>query len=476
MTEQKFQLPSSLYAYQQEDGSKVAEDPARNWLLTHEMGVGKTPISIYAIEKAGYKYPLIVCPNSLRYEWARQIKEWTGHESAVSGNYYASGGKMGQIIRSILTEQYRKYRIINYETLRLDVVEILKLIPWDVVVFDEIHKLRNPYPNKLKKIVKGTWDFLTAIGNPKIIGLSGSPIVNYPNDLYGLLATVFPDKYPRTMASLRQFMYKYALWTTGAHGSYAYGSHDIPRLREETKDLMIRRTKKEVLPFLPDKYYQRPELEMQEGQRKIYNQMETELKILLDTGEPLWSPSVLSTLTRLRQINLDPAILGATSSSAKTEYILDLLESTNEKVVIFSCFEHYIELLARLFDKEGYSYVKVTGQVKPEDRSEAVRKFQETDVKIFLGTIQCAGEGITLTAASTVVLADRWWNEPQNQQAIDRLHRIGQKNAVQVILPIVKKSVDQVLDDILQRKHDASNSYYQESEVRDAIFGSIRYS
>jgi SNF2 family DNA or RNA helicase len=265
------------------------------------------------------------------------------------------------------------------------------------------------------------------------------------------------------------------LYAPGRYGYYAYGSRNIPTLKEETKDLVIRRTKKEVLSFLPDKYYQRPELEMREDQRKLYNQMEQELRILLDTGEPLWSPTVLSTLTRLRQINLDPKIVGVSSSSAKTEFLYDLIESTDEKLVIFSCFERYIYLLSEIFKAWGRSCAVVTGQVSIERRAQEVKKFQEDDkCRIFLGTIQTAGEGITLTASSTVVLVDRWWNEPQNMQAEDRLHRIGQKNAVQVLLPVCSKSIESLLDDILQRKYEASQAYFGESDVRNSVFSALK--
>jgi len=91
-----------------------------------------------------------------------------------------------------------------------------------------------------------------------------------------------------------------------------------------------------------------------------------------------------------------------------------------------------------------------------------------------LGTIQAMGEGITLTASSTVILVDRWWNEPTNQQAIDRLHRIGQKNAVQVILPFVTNSIDETLNDILQRKYTAAQEFFPESLVRDKVLEVIR--
>lgn len=463
----KYRLPDDLYTYQKEDANKIGSNG--NFLNFSEMGVGKTPETLQVVQEGGYQCPLIVCPNSLRLEWKRQIDEW------VKENYTAistidSYTKLKPILDSF--KNGRKFKIINYETLRNDGnLEILGYIPFDIIIFDEIHKLRNPQT----KLVKGTWKFLEKHPNAKIIGLSGSPIMNYPNDLYTPLSIVKPDKYPRDKGSWKRFIYRYCLWTSGRYGNYMYGSRNLDTLREETKDFTIRRTKKEVLPFLPDKYYQRVELEMKPDQRKLYDQMIGELKILLDTGEPLWSPNVLSLLTRLRQLNLDPKIIGVSSSSAKSEFLYDLMDSVDGKLVIFSTFEKFIYFHSLILKERGIDHIVITGKIKPDDRIKEVTRFQNDDkVRLCLGTIQTMGEGITLTAASTVVLADRWWNEPTNQQAVDRLHRIGQKSAVQVLLPICINSVDSTLDEILQRKEDVSQQFYQERMVRDSILESIK--
>jgi len=460
----KFSLPEDLYQYQKEDSLTMGN--GQNWLNFSEMGVGKTPETLQIIEANGYKCPLIVCPNSLRLEWERQIEDWVG-EGLTAVATTDSYAKLEPIVYSLTPDKYRKYKIINYEALRVDRhLEILNMIPFDCIVFDEIHKLRNP---KTKQ-VKGTWRFLEAHPNAKVIGLSGSPIMNYPNDLYVPLSVVNPEKYPRNMQHWKYFMYKYCMWSDGQYGPYVYGTRNMRELREETAPYIIRRTKKEVLPFLPEKYYRRTQLDMKEDQRKLYNDMETMLKVLLDTGEPLWSTNVLSTLTRLRQINLDPRILGITASSAKTDFIMDIIDSSEEKIVIFSCFEKYIYWLQLLLEKKGIKCVAVTGQVPTDKRSGEVKKFQQDpDIKVCLGTIQTMGEGLTLTEASNVILADRWWNQPVNQQAEDRLHRIGQRSAVQVIIPICTKSVDAILDDILERKNMASQDYYQESQVRQIV-------
>lgn len=452
-------LPEDLYPYQVEDSEKMASEG--NWLNFSEMGTGKTPTTLATIEKVGFKFPLIVCPNSLKFEWVRQISDWVVPNICVVSrqNTYT---RLWDIVMSI-RDANRYYRIVNYEVFRnTECVQMLSMMPFDVVVFDEVHKIRN----MKTKTTKGVYEFLASLKvSPKIICLTGSPIMNYPNDLYVSLSLVDELTYPRTVRHWNLFLYKYCYFSMGRYGPYIYGTRALSKLKEEVSPYIIRRTKKEVLPFLPEKYYRKSFLEMRKDQREIYDQMENELRILLDNGEPLWAPSVLAKITRLRQISLDPRILGVNASSAKTEFLLDLIESTDEKLVVFSCFEGYIELISHHLRERGVSYIVVTGETPPPKRIEEVKKFQEGDTQIFLGTIQTAGEGITLTASSNVVLVDRWWNNPTNEQAVDRLHRIGQKNAVQVVLPILQESTDEILDRVLNRKDEASGQFLSEQRV-----------
>ncbi len=491
---QQYKIPDDLYGYQKEDYQRMLGEGG--FLNVSEMGTGKTPESLAVIEEGHFQSPLIICPNSLRLEWARQIETWLGVKCAVCTT--DSYTKLGPILQAF--QKGIKYKIINYETLRsLPNMEILKHLWFDIIIFDEIHKLRNPKTKlvigereevegrKTGPVRGGVWKFLEEHQNAKILALSGSPVMNYPNDLYVPLSVARPDIWHRDSSSWRNFMYKYCLWSNGQFGPYVYGTRNMSELRAQMEPFTIRRLKKDVLKFLPDKYYQRIQLEMPPDQRKAYNDMRDQLCVLLDTGEPLWSTSVLSTLTRLRQINLDPKIVGLSVNSAKTEYLTDLVESmvnTNKnnengidntpKLVVFSTFEKYIHLLSTIYFKD-IPHVVITGQVSTDDRAKRVKQFQEDEhTKLCLGTIQTMGEGLTLTAASTCCLADRWWNEPTNTQAEDRLHRIGQRNSVQILYPVVKDSADEILDEVLQRKADANQEYLSETQVRSSIISSIR--
>ena len=136
----KFNLPSDLYPYQKEDSNRMLS--LGSCLNFSEMGVGKTPETLQVIEKGNYKIPLIICPNSIRWEWKRQIDEWIGEDNCAvcSGD---AGMKALTLVNSF--KEKKRYRIMNYEALRTPLLaEMMSHIPFDIIIFDEIHKLRNP--------------------------------------------------------------------------------------------------------------------------------------------------------------------------------------------------------------------------------------------------------------------------------------------------------------------------------------------
>ena len=454
-----------LYIYQKEDVQTLLTPG--NFLNFSEMGVGKTPESLEVCELSSYRKVLVICPNSLRWEWARQIKEWTGEAASVS---LRSARKRLDNFFFAPT----KYYIINYESLRISRYKsILSKLPWDCIILDEGHKLKNPRTLQTKGVVEVCREH----PNAKILILTGSPILNSPADLHTLLCIVKPEKF--SPASRKEFINHYCYWVPTRNGIHITGTKNLEVLQEKTKDFTIRRTKKEVLPYLPDKYFRRPELVMDSEQRELYNKMEAELWILLASGEKLTAPCVLALLTRLRQLNLEPRILGVEAPSIKTEFLDDLVESfldgSSEKLVIFSCFAKYIYYLSRRYQSIGH--IRLTGETPPEDRAKEVARFQsDPEIKLALGTIQVMGEGITLTAASNVVLMDRWWTPSGNNQAIDRLHRIGQKGAVQVIIPTTLDSIDQSLSAILRQKEEFAAGYFSDESIISEVIKDRRNS
>lgn len=462
-------LPDDLFQYQKEDLDRL-QSTEGNLMITSEMGTGKTPIAIGLGELGNYGKVLVVCPKTLQLEWVRQIEEWTGCEPSLGrGGYYK---RLKPLFDDLLGIKDTPFFVLNYESFRTSTYrDILNKYPFGLVILDEAHKLRN---HKTKQ-TKGMFEFILEYQKKaKLVPMTGSPIVNNPADLYTLLCLVKPDDFK--LNARMQFIDRWCYWRKTRYGLKVTGIKDMEGLRRRTADFTIRRTKAEVLPFLPEKYFRRVLLDMEDDQREVYKQMEKELFAQLDDGEELYAASVLAQLMRLRQINLHPGILGISASSSKTTFLRELFEEIDgngRKLVVFSCFESYIDLLDKT---TSIPHIVISGKIPNEIRARNVAKFQaDPRIKLAFGTIQTMGEGITLTAASDVVLVDRWWNPMANNQAIDRLHRISQKNAVQVIIPINDKSIDSSLDRILRAKEDLSTAYLGDQAIIQETIDDLRY-
>jgi len=187
--------------------------------------------------------------------------------------------------------------------------------------------------------------------------------------------------------------------------------------------------------------------------------------------EPVVAPVVIAQLTRLQQFAIAYAEqrpvtrrdrsgntytetkMFLSEPSSKLDAVMELIEeSDGSSVVVFSQFAQVIELLAKRLEKKGITHGKFVGATPADERARIISGFQDRKIQVFLGTIAAGGIGITLTAASTVIFIDRSWSAALNLQAEDRLHRIGQKSAVQVIDIIAEGTIDSARIKVIQRK------------------------
>ena len=180
-----------------------------------------------------------------------------------------------------------------------------------------------------------------------------------------------------------------------------------------------------------------------------------------ETTLPLVAPVVIAQLIRLQQlaaayVSFDEEYNTILSEpSAKLDVLMQILEDNpDEQVVIFTQFKQLVRLACERFTRAGIPFSIITGDIKAKDRRTAVADFQNCKTRVFIGTIGAGGEGITLTAASTVIFLDRDWSPARNAQAEDRLHRIGQKEAVQVVDIMAKNSIDIARFKKLEMKKD----------------------
>lgn len=425
-------------------------------LNASDMGTGKTYMTMGELAKVGLTHNvLIVCPNSVKAVWEDAIKAWFPKREylTLSGStkrridYYGTG-----------------FLIVNWEALRL-LPELAK-IDWDFVIADEAHKAKNRKAKMTRalKRIKATYKR----------ALTGTPMINRPDELWSILNWLYPGKF----RSYWWFYEEFVDYYTDDYGyRHVLGPKNIERLHALLTPIMIRYRKQDVLPELPDKYYTTIRVDLDAKQRRAYDAMKRDSLAWLEQlpeDQPLPAPTVLAQLTRLRQFAsayceiYDPKLeydtanskhwttpVRMTEPSTKLDAMMEILSDTDEPVVIFSQFKQLIKLaFARLNNTPGPfgSNCMFTGDTPERERGEMIKEFQEGKVRIFLVTTQAGGVGITLHRASTAIFLDKTWSPATNLQAEDRLHRIGQANAVQIISIEANDTVDRTIEAKLQNK------------------------
>ncbi|MDA0766360.1 MAG: DEAD/DEAH box helicase [Verrucomicrobia bacterium] len=443
------EVPDSLNATlrpYQVDGFKFLAYLATNHfggILADDMGLGKTIQSItyllwlrnIAMEQGKRMPALVVCPKSVLDVWA------------VEAERFAPELKV-QVLRSRdeLDLDYVKNEVdmlvLNYAQLRVGGDELNK-IKWLVIILDEGQQIKNPDSKAAKSARE--------LHAENRLVLTGTPIENRLMDMWSLMAFAMP----------------------GVLGSRAYFKKRFDkrkdpqsqiRLAARLRPFLLRRTKGQVAKDLPPRTEEEVYAKMEGVQLDMYK---AELKRIqkallgLDSDEAVKKNSfaILQGLMRLRQICCHPGLIDPKylkEESAKTTalfYLLDQLREEGHKVLVFSQFVSMLDIFKTQLEVESRPFNYLTGQTK--DRKGEIEKFQTTkDPSVFLLSLKAGGSGLNLTSASYVILYDPWWNPAVENQAIDRTHRIGQKNQVIAYRLLTRDSVEEKIR-VLQHQKTA---------------------
>ena len=392
-------------------------------MCADEPGLGKTIQALGVANLLGAKRLLVVCPASLRLNWTREIEKWHVHNPGVVTHI---NGKMSNkpICHSYVT---------SYEL----VAKCLELEP-ELIIIDEAHYLKNPHTKRVKSIL-GTNRKRGIIKTPTIF-LTGTPMLNSPIDLWPILHHTAPgiiDNMDYWTFARRFCFISEDNWGT----TVAKGAQRQPELRTRLRGsgFMVRRFKKEVIEYLPEKAYKIIEFSADNALSKI---LEKEEKF---KTEHLHGISTNSELAKIRQE------IGLAKLPKCLKYIKELLDSGTEKLVVFA---HHISVIKKLETSlHKYSPVVIIGATPMAMRQQRVDAFQANAVnRVLIGNIRAAGVGVTLTAACDVIMVEASWVPSENEQCIDRLHRIGQSRGVVVHYLIVKDSIDATVLRVAARK------------------------
>jgi SWI/SNF-related matrix-associated actin-dependent regulator 1 of chromatin subfamily A len=431
-------IQRALYHFQLEDVMKVEALQGR-CLIASEMGLGKTAQSLAWLQLHPEKRPVvIVVPASLKLNWERECSMWISNPKVqILSGKKANTPIVGEII------------IINYDIIGAW-VKALKAIKPQVLVLDEVHKIKNKGTQRTKAVTN------LAKSTPHIIGLSGTPIENRPAEIYNAVKMIDPG----AVGTWTAFGKRYCDGKYNGWGWDFNGASNIAKLHEKlTSTVMIRRKKADVLKDLPAKV--RSFVPMEINNRKKYKVVEADFigwvkrEKGLAAAEKAGNAEALAKISALKQLAAEGKMTQA------IDWIKDHLD-TNGKLVVFAVHKKTIDRLMN--ELADYSPVKVDGSVSQDNRQVAVDTFQNNPrCRVFVGNINAAGVGLTLTAASSVAFAELPWSPSEIAQAEDRCHRIGQKYSVNIyfllstgtieettakLIDDKRKVLDQVLDGI----------------------------
>jgi superfamily II DNA or RNA helicase len=420
-------------------------------VLADDMGLGKTvqTLALLAVENAAGrldKPALVVAPTSLLGNWQREAAHFVpGLKVMVSHGLERKKG-FGAFTSHDLV-------ITSYPLVARDHA-VLNEVHWSVLVLDEAQLLKNPDAETTQRIdaLKADWR----------LALSGTPVQNNLTEIWSLFHLINKGLLGERKAF--QSFYRTPIEKKGDAQRSAL-------LARRVRPFILRRTKAEVARDLPPKTEITETVELEGAQRDLYETIRLAMQkkvrdALARQGLARSHIIVLDALLKLRQAALDPRLVKgqeakAEAGSAKLRRLMELLTilaAEQRRVVVFSQFTSMLDLIEEQLDAGAIGFVRLDGQSR--DRTELTRQFQDGDAPVFLVSLKAGGVGLNLTAADTVILFDPWWNPAVEDQAIDRVHRIGQGKPVFVHRLVATGTVEEKMDALKAKKRQIAASLF----------------
>ncbi len=421
-----------------------------------DMGLGKSLQSITVIHHFDFNNVLIICPNSLKSNWQREIIKWIDRDSwIIEDRIYKSG------IQIMNYEKLIKFADCSGEKIKLS-KELFE--NFELIIFDECHYIKERKAKRTKLALQ-----LAKLCD-RVILLTGTPMLNKPKELITQINAIGKME---EFGSDWKFLNRYCDPKSNGFGLDFNGASNIPELKEKIERFSIRRLKKDVLDDLPDKMinttyldlpepraYKEIEVEStnqiidsdeqyklfykslagkskeQRAEKIVRSQMEGEFKEL--------TANVLVQIEKLKQEAARQKVIA--SQDIFEEYI-----SNQKKVVVFCTHKKTVHDLELMYPQ---SFI-ITGEIKPEDRMKRITEFEKNPRILFLfATMQTTGTGFNLTSSSEVLFMELGWTPAEHKQCEDRCWRIGQKHKVNVNYLVAKNTIDEDIIEVLNNKSE----------------------
>lgn len=436
--------------------------------INHEMGLGKTPCAIGVIEYRKTKKNLIVVPAMVKPNWVREI-----YKFSTGGSIYELSGEVpGNFdIAQVLAGGHRWY-IISYDSVgsKIDVpakewvengqtirkeahvrypwVEILNAGNFECIVLDEAHYIKNIDSHRSHAV--------RMLQSRDIIPLTGTPILNRPQELWALLSVIDKDVAGPYETFVKQYTYN------------GKDVRNVDELREIMRPYMFRKIKKDVLPELPPINRITREFQLSGAARKRYDKVLAGIYEEIDkwSGDtnPIQINSILAQLIRMKQV----------CAEDKVEYVADLAtqlydESTDlhKKIIICSQFSENPPMVAEIRKRLGREALSFTGSDSPSDRQAIVDKFCNDDQYAYLVmSIKAGGIGLNITAAGSIIFPDFTWTPADHHQAEARAYgRLSDLHSINSYYIVAVDTIEEDIMALLAKKLDIINAVVEGAEL-----------
>jgi superfamily II DNA or RNA helicase len=441
----------TLRPYQQEGLGWFAflRDLGFGGCLADDMGLGKT-IQVLALldgrRRAEDRRPsLVVVPRSVVFNWQAEAARFTPELRVLD---HASPDRLPT------TEHFAGYDVVltTYALLRREIARMAG-VEFDYVILDEAQAIKNAASQAAKAV--------TLLHARHRLALTGTPVENHLGELASLFEFLNPGMLRAKSTRVTKLLREAGRRTPEAAESRAM-------LAKTVRPFILRRTKAQVAPELPERVEQTMWCELEPKQRKLYDELREYYRASLLTrvaekGLAASKIHVLEALLRMRQAACHPGLIDAAhrgDAAAKLETLfeeLSILLDERHKVLVFSQFTSLLSIVRDGMDERGIAYAYLDGQTR--GRQEQVKRFQEDpSVPVFLISLKAGGLGLNLTAAEYVFLLDPWWNPAVEAQAIDRAHRIGQTRTVVAYRLVARDTIEEKILQLQESKRSLADA------------------
>lgn len=439
-------------------------------ILADDMGLGKTVTTLAFFETLRSTDALGAClvlvPTSLTYNWLSECERFTPELKALIFQSREPEAALDFL------QTHRQGVIICTYGLLQEHNELLQQVDWNIIAFDEAQNLKNITTKRTTAARKLRSNFKVC--------LTGTPLENHYGEFYSLFDLIVPG----SLGELSEFREKYV-------NPPRVLREDLDHLKLKARPLVLRRTKAQVMAQLPPKIESTIKLPFEDEQKRIYRDIATayneQIRAQIAThGEAKMQLQMLTALLRLRQACSDPAAIPGVrylgeppKVTTLTEALLEVVES-GASALVFTQFLTTFERIRSKLSEAKIRHYDMSGADSRLSREKKLKLFQaDKEGAVFVMTLKTGGVGLNLTKASYVFHIEPWWNPAVENQATDRVHRIGQKEAVQVYRYIIKESVEEkieILKDVKSKRFDALFSSSESAQELERAAGATALS